>query len=94
MGEIRGPEVLDFISACSTGHEGSITSIHAKNPRVAFMRMTQLYKLNNVPSMRDEDILRELHEVIDIIVQVANTSCGRLAHFIYFKQARCATPGC
>ena len=87
MGEIRGREILDFISACATGHEGSMTSIHASNPQVAFMRMTQLYKLNNVPSMRDEDILRELHEVIDIIVQLKKTTEGRVITWIYYKQA-------
>jgi type IV secretion system protein VirB11 len=87
MGEIRGAEILDFISACATGHEGSITSIHANNPRIAFMRMTQLYKLNNVPSMRDEDILRELHEIIDIIIQVAKTPNGRRAASFYYKHA-------
>lgn len=85
MGEIRGKEILDFVSACSTGHEGSITSIHANNPRIAFMRMTQMYKLNAVPSMSDEDILRELKEVVDIIVQVAKTPEGRKVQSIYYK---------
>lgn len=85
MGEIRGREILDFISACSTGHAGSITSIHANSPKIAFMRMVQLYKLNNVPSMRDEDIYRELHEVIDLIIQVAKTPVGRIATNIYYK---------
>ena len=93
MGEIRGAEILDFISACSTGHEGSITSIHANNPRIAFMRMTQLYKLNNVPSMRDEDIQKELHEVIDIIIQVARTANGRLANAFYYKHAHATLTG-
>jgi type IV secretion system protein VirB11 len=87
MGEIRGKEVLDFVGACSTGHEGSITSIHANNPRVAFMRMTQMYKQNNVPSMSDEDILRELHEVVDVIVQIAKTSEGRIVQSVYYKHA-------
>jgi type IV secretion system protein VirB11 len=87
MGEIRGREILDFVSASSTGHKGTITSIHANNPRVAFMRMTQLYKLNNVPGMRDEDILRELHEVIDIIIQVTKDKSGRMAAFFYYRQA-------
>ncbi len=85
MGEIRGREILDFIGACSTGHEGSITSIHANNPRVAFMRMTQMYKQNNVPSMTDADILNELHEVIDIIVQLVKTAAGRKVQSIYYK---------
>ncbi len=85
MGEIRGQEIMDFISACSTGHEGSLTSIHANNPRIAFMRMTQMYKLNNVPSMTDQDIMRELKEVIDIIVQIAKTPEGRKVQSIYYK---------
>lgn len=85
MGEIRGAEIMDFISACSTGHEGSITSIHANNPRIAFMRMMQMYKLNNVPSMSDNDILRELKEVVDIIIQVAKTPNGRKVQGIYYK---------
>ena len=76
---------MDFISACSTGHEGSLTSIHANNPRIAFMRMTQMYKLNNVPSMTDQDIMRELKEVIDIIIQIAKTPEGRKVQGIYYK---------
>lgn len=85
IGEIRGKEILDFLGACSTGHEGSITSIHANNPRVALMRMTQLYKQNNVPSMTDADILREINEVVDIIVQLVKTPQGRQVQDIYFK---------
>lgn len=87
MGEIRGKEILDFVAACSTGHEGSMTSIHANNPSVAFMRMVQLYKLNNVPSMRDEDILQELKTVIDVIVQVEKRQGRRVISSIYFKHA-------
>ena len=87
VGEIRGKEVLDFLGACSTGHEGSLTSIHANNPRVALMRMTQLYKQNNVPSMSDQDILREINEVVDVIIQVGKTPTGRAVQGIYYKYA-------
>ena len=87
MGEVRGAEIMDFISSCSTGHEGSITSIHANNPKIAFSRMVQMYKLNNVPSMRDEDILNALHEVVDIVVQVGKTATGRRLQSCYFKSA-------
>ncbi len=85
VGEIRGREVLDFLGACSTGHEGSITSIHANNPRIALMRMTQLYKQNNVPSMSDKDILREINEVVDIIVQVGKGKGVRCVQSVYYK---------
>jgi type IV secretion system protein VirB11 len=85
MGEIRGKEVIDFVSACSTGHEGSLTTIHANSPRLAFMRMSQMYKLNNIPSMTDQDILKELTEVIDIIIQINKTPSGRKVHGVYFR---------
>ena len=85
VGEIRGAEILDFLGAASTGHEGSITSVHANNPSIAMMRMTQMYKLNNVPSMSDADIYRELNEVIDIIIQVKKTDAGRAVHSIHYK---------
>jgi len=85
VGEIRGKEILDFLSASATGHEGSLTSIHANNPQIAFMRMTQMYKLNNVPSMTDQDILNELKTVIDIIIQIEKHAQGRRIHSIYYR---------
>lgn len=91
MGEVRGKEILDFIGSCATGHDGAMTSIHANSPAIAFMRMTQLYKLNNVPSMTDSDILRELQSVIDIIIQLAKTSAGRRVQGIYYKYGEHAT---
>jgi len=93
MGEIRGKEIMDFVSACSTGHEGSLTTIHANNPRIAFMRMTQMYKQNNVPSMTDDDIMRELKEVVDVIIQVHKTPDGRLAHSLYYKHMNIVPDG-
>lgn len=85
MGEIRGKEIFDFVSACSTGHNGSLATIHADNPRMAFMRMAQLYKLNNVPGMNDADIHQLLHEVIDIVVQLKKTAHGRQMISVYYK---------
>ena len=93
MGEIRGKEILDFLASSSTGHEGSITSIHANNPHIAFMRMTQLYKLNNVPSMTDSDILRELKTVIDIVLQQQKTEKGRMLHQVYYRYGHLAAQG-
>lgn len=84
MGEIRGKEIFDFISACSTGHSGTLATIHAGSPRSAFMRMAQLYKLNNVPSMTEKDINLLLHEVIDIIVQLQPAHSGRRLAEIYY----------
>ena len=77
IGEIRGAEIVDFLNAAATGHEGCMTTIHAGSPQEALIRMKQLYKLNAVPSMTDQDILEEIRHVIDIIIQVKKTNNGR-----------------
>ena len=85
MGEIRGQEILDFVAASSTGHEGSVTTIHASTPKLAFIRMTQLYKQNNVPSMTESDILNELHAVVDVVIQLGKQGAQRKAQSLYYK---------
>ena len=87
MGEIRGCELFDFVSACSTGHSGALATIHANNPKVAFMRMVQLYKMNPIGNMQDEEIYQILHEVIDGIVQLEKTDAGRGIVDVYYKDA-------
>ncbi len=87
IGEIRGKEIVDFIGACATGHSGSVTSIHASDPQVALMRMTQLYKQNNVPAMSDDDIHQEIHAVVDVIIQLHKTKNGRFVQSVYYKAA-------
>ena len=92
MGEIRGREIFDFVSACSTGHRGALATIHATSPKVAFMRMTQLYKLNNVSGMSESNIYNVLHEVIDIIVQLEKTPDGRRMTSVYYKEVMHESP--
>ncbi len=86
IGEIRGPEILDFLSACGTGHEGGIATIHAGSLPMVWMRLMQLYKQNNVPAMQDRDVLRELQLVVDVIVLMENTKEGRRLSNIYYKE--------
>jgi type IV secretion system protein VirB11 len=69
MGELRGAEAADFINATATGHDGSISSIHAASPQMAFMRLVHMVKLSGTNLSR-EDILEDLHTVIDIVVQL------------------------
>ncbi len=49
--------------------------------------MAQLYKLNNVPGMSEEDIYNILHEVIDIVVQLQKTPKSRRLVEVYYKHA-------
>ncbi len=73
MGELRGSEAADFINATATGHEGSIATIHASNPSIAFMRLVHMVKLNPSMTLNREDILADLHNLIDIVVQLKRT---------------------
>ena len=84
-GEIRGKEISDFIAACLTGHPGSMTTIHASSPELAFMRMTQMYKLNNVPSMSDSDILKLVHTAVDIVIQLNRHGGKRCIDAVFYQ---------
>jgi type IV secretion system protein VirB11 len=84
-GEIRGKEISDFIAACLTGHPGSMTTIHASSPKLAFMRMVQMYKLNNVPSMSDHDILTIISTAVDIVIQLNRNENGRNVDQVFYK---------
>jgi type IV secretion system protein VirB11 len=88
MGEIRGREIFDFVSACSTGHRGAFATIHANHPKAAFMRMVQLYKLNQVSGMNEADVYNILHEIIDVVIQLEKTKNGRRLVEVYYKHAR------
>lgn len=69
MGELRGAEAADFIHATATGHDGSLSSVHASSPQVALMRLVHMVKLTGTNLSRT-DILEDLHTVIDIVVQL------------------------
>lgn len=90
MGELRGSEAADFIHATATGHDGSISSVHASSPDVALMRLVHMVKLNGTNLSR-EDILADLHTVIDVIIQlkrIVKDNCQyREVSDIYFADA-------
>jgi type IV secretion system protein VirB11 len=85
MGEIRSGEIMDFVRASNTGHNGSITTVHADNPRMAFKAMASMYKHNNIV-MSDDEIMDDLKSTIDIVVQLNKREKGlRQASMIYYK---------
>lgn len=90
MGELRGAEAADFINATSTGHDGSLSSVHASSPYVALMRLVHMVKLSGT-SLSREDILHDLLTVIDVIVQlkrrVENRNSLREITHIYYVNA-------
>jgi pilus assembly protein CpaF len=75
VGESRGPEALDMLQAMNTGHDGSMTTIHANTPRDAFSRLETMVMMasQNVP---DKVIRQQLSSAIDLVVQCARLNDG------------------
>jgi pilus assembly protein CpaF len=75
IGEVRGAEIYDMLQAMNTGHDGSLTTIHANGPRDVLLRLETLMLLTGIDI--PEKAIRELvTSAINIIVQIARLSDG------------------
>ncbi|MCR4264847.1 CpaF family protein [Nitratireductor sp. ZSWI3] len=75
VGEVRGEEAFDMLQAMNTGHEGSMTTIHANTPRDALSRLEQMIGMAGMP-MSQESIRGQIASALDIIVQTQRLSDG------------------
>jgi pilus assembly protein CpaF len=75
LGEVRGGEALDMLQAMNTGHDGSLTTIHANNPRDAIARLETMSLMADV-SLPDKAIRQQIAAAVSVIVQVARLSDG------------------
>jgi len=76
IGEVRGEEAFDMLQAMNTGHEGSMTTIHANTPRDALSRLTQMVAMAGL-GMSEDSIRAQIASAITIIVQLQRMSDGR-----------------
>lgn len=77
VGECRGPEMNEFLNAANTGHEGSVTSVHANTPETLFSRMENMLSKNEeTKNMTHEAIMRVLSASVDIIIQTNRLEDG------------------
>ncbi|MGR9107272.1 MAG: CpaF family protein [Gammaproteobacteria bacterium] len=75
LGEVRGEEVMDVLQAMNTGHDGSMSTVHANSARDALVRLEMLAGLSNFQG--GVEILRQMvATAIDIIVQITRLSEG------------------
>ncbi|WP_291348241.1 CpaF family protein [Desulfobacula sp.] len=76
IGEVRGAEAFDMLQAMNTGHDGSLTTIHANSPRDALIRLETMISMANfdIPS---EFLRRFISSAIHIIVQIARQVDGK-----------------
>ncbi|MBM3488318.1 MAG: CpaF family protein [Alphaproteobacteria bacterium] len=81
IGEVRGEEVIDMLQAMSTGHEGSLGTVHANSPRDALIRLENMIALAGY-SLSTKAIRTQLVAALDLIVQVGRMRDGsrRITH--------------
>jgi len=76
VGEVRGAEVLDMLQAMNTGHEGSMTTIHANTPRDAMTRIEHMLGMAGVTT--DVRTTRQqISAALSVVIQVSRLSDGR-----------------
>ncbi len=81
VGEVRGEEALDMLQAMNTGHDGSLTTIHANSPRDAIARMETMAMMANL-NLPERAIRKQIASAVALVLQVSRFSDGtrRVTH--------------
>jgi pilus assembly protein CpaF len=75
VGEVRGEEALDMLQAMNTGHDGSLTTIHANSPRDALYRLDAMVAMANL-NIPDKAIRQQVASALEVIIQIARQADG------------------
>ena len=75
IGEVRGEEALDMLQAMNTGHDGSLTTVHANTPRDALARLETMLAMANT-NLPEHSMRQQMTSAIQIVVQQARMSDG------------------
>jgi pilus assembly protein CpaF len=75
VGEVRGGEALDMLQAMNTGHDGSLTTVHANSPRDALMRVETMVALSGL-DMPTQAVRQQISSAIHVVIQLARLSDG------------------
>jgi pilus assembly protein CpaF len=76
VGEVRGGEAIDMLQAMNTGHDGSITTLHANTPRDALGRLETMISMANL-NLPERAMRQQISSAIDVIIQVSRLSDGK-----------------
>ena len=76
VGEVRGAEALDMLQAMNTGHDGSLTTVHANSPRDALSRVESMVSMTGI-SFPTKVLREQIASAIDVVVQIARHEDGR-----------------
>jgi len=75
IGEVRGGEAIDMLQAMNTGHDGSLTTVHANTPRDALARLETMIQMTGM-RLSDRAMRQQVASALDLVVQVARLSDG------------------
>jgi pilus assembly protein CpaF len=75
LGEVRGSEAVDMLQAMNTGHDGSLTTIHANSPRDALYRLDTMVAMANL-NIPERAVRQQIASAVNIIVQISRISDG------------------
>ena len=75
VGEVRGEEALDMLQAMNTGHDGSLTTVHANNPRDAVARIETMALMANL-NLPEKAVRRQIASAISLIIQISRFNDG------------------
>ena len=75
VGEVRGAEVLDMLQAMNTGHDGSLTTIHANAPRDALMRLETLMAMTGI-NITTEAVRRYISSALNVLIHIGRLVDG------------------
>jgi len=76
VGEVRGAETLDMLQAMNTGHDGSLTTVHANSGHDAMSRLETLASMSDV-AVPFESLRDQINSAIDVVVQLERSADGR-----------------
>lgn len=75
VGEVRGPEAFDLLQAMNTGHDGSMGTVHANNPREAISRMENMIAMGNL-NIPSQAVREQIASAVNCIIQVQRLRDG------------------
>src|SRR5918995_1492190 len=75
MGECRGSEAIDMLQAMNTGHDGSLTTLHANTPRDALSRLETMISMANL-ELPERAMRQQIASAINVVIQVSRLSDG------------------
>jgi len=75
IGEVRGGEAIDMLQAMNTGHDGSLTTVHANTPRDALSRLETMIQMTGM-RLSDRAMRQQVASALDLVVQAARLSDG------------------